>query len=170
MRTVWRRSGVIVMLALLASGCYESDVPLDPEPRQDVDPAFLGVWRCLPVDGAPDEAAATLTVTRGTAPRTYAARWQDEGDTPDRYEAYASTVDAVRYLNTRELHDDGHASSWFFLRPTLLRPNALLLQVVADSAMTGVARSAAGLRAALQQRQASAALLTDGALCARARP
>ena len=38
---------------------------------------------------------ATLSVTRGTAARIYAAQWQDEGDTPDLYDAFAGTVDGI---------------------------------------------------------------------------
>ena len=56
------------------------------------------------------------------------------------------------------------------MRATLLRPNALHLQIVADTAMAGVAKTAAAVRAALIRRRADARLLSDGALCARARP
>lgn len=169
MRTSWR-GAVVVLLAALASGCYESDFPLDPEPRHDVDPALIAVWRCLPMDAEPTEAAATLTITRGTAPRTFAAIWQDEGDTPDRYDGFASSLDGVVYLNVRERADGGREHPWFFMRPTLLRPNALHLQVVAEAAMSGVEKTPAAVRAALIRRRADTRLLTDGALCARARP
>ncbi len=168
MRTSWARQLGVVILTGVMAGCYESAFPLDPEPRVDVDPALTAVWRCLPMDAEPTETAATLTITRGTAARTYAATWQDEGDSPDHYDAYASAVDGVTYLNVRERADGGRQHPWFFMRATLLRPNALHLQMVADTAMAGVAATPAAVRAALAQRRAD--LLSDGALCARARP
>lgn len=170
MRTSWTRLAVLLITAGLAAGCYESDVPLDPAPQGDVDAAIVGVWRCLPFEADPSEAPATVTVAHGTAPRTFTAVWEEPGDTPDRYEGFASTVGRIAYLNTRERRADGSLSAWFFMRPTLLRPNALLLQVVDDKAMAGVAKTAAALRDALRAKQDDPALLTDGALCARAKP
>lgn len=170
MRTSWTRLAVLLITAGLAAGCYESDVPLDPAPQGDVDAAIFGVWRCLPFEADPSEAPATVTVAHGTAPRTFTAVWEEPGDTPDRYEGFASTVGRIAYLNTRERRADGSLSAWFFMRPTLLRPNALLLQVVDDKAMAGVAKTAAALRDALRAKQDDPALLTDGALCARAKP
>ena len=49
-----------------------------------------------------------------------------------------------------------------------MRPNALHLQVVADEAMTGVAKTATAVRAAVERERNSAAFYTDVALCARA--
>lgn len=170
MRTSWARLAALLITAGVAAGCYESDVPLDPAPGVEVDAAIFGVWRCLPFEADPSEAPATVTVTRGTAPRTFTAVWEEPGDTPDRYEGHASTVGRINYLNTRERKADGSLSAWFFMRPTLLRPNALLLQVVDEKAMAGVAKTAAALRDALRAKQDDPALLTDGALCARARP
>lgn len=170
MRTSWARLLVLLISAGVTAGCYESEVPLDPAPQVDVDAAILGVWRCLPFEADASEPPATVTVAAGREPRTFSALWEEPGDTPDRYEGFASTAGRVTYLNTRERKADGSLSAWFFLRPTLLRPNALLLQVVDDKAMAGVARTAAALRDALRRRQDDAALLTDAALCARARP
>lgn len=169
MRTSWTRLVALLIAAGLAAGCYESEVPLDPAPAVDVDAAIFGVWRCLPFEADPSESPATVTVARGAAPRTFTALWEEPGDSPDRYEGFASTVGRVAYLNTRERKADGSLSAWFFMRPTLLRPNALLLQVVDDKAMSGVAATAAAIREALRRRQDEPALLTDGALCARAK-
>lgn len=169
MRTSWKRRLAMILTAGLAAGCYESEVPLDPAPQVDADPALFGVWRCLPLDGDPAEAAATVTVNRGSQARTFAAVWEEPGDTPDRYEGFASAVDRVAYLNTRERRADGSLSPWFFLRPSLLRPNVLLLQVVDDAAMSGVPKTSAAVREALRRRRDDPGLLSDGALCARAR-
>ena len=169
MRTSWTRLAAVVITAGLAAGCYESEVPLDPAPQAEFDAGLAGAWRCLPVDGEPDELAATLTVARGQAARTFDATWDEPGSAPDRYEGFASHVDGVTYLNTRERRDGGALSAWFFVRHTLLRPNVLLIQVVDEPALAGAPKSAAGLREALRRRRDDPTLLTGGALCARVR-
>lgn len=169
MRTSWSRLPIVLILAGLAAGCFESTVPLDPAPVVAVEAGFGGLWRCLPLDGNPTEPPATLTVTLEMATRTFAATWQESGDPPVQYEGFASAVDRATYLNTRERKADGSLSTWFFVRPTLLRQNVLLIQVVDAPAMTGAPATAAGLREALRRRRDDPRLLTDGALCARAR-
>ena len=165
----WRRGVVVAALALGTAGCYESDYPLDPEPLIDLNPAVLGTWRCLPLDAPVDEAAAVLTVTRSSRARLYDATWQEEGSTPDRYEAYASVLQGTTLLNVRERDERGATGKWTFLRYTLLRPNVLHLQVVADSGMRGVASTATAVRAAVERERNSAGFYTDVAVCARAK-
>lgn len=165
----WRRLAAVLIWAGVAAGCYESDAPLDAAPTAGIDAGLLGPWRCLPVDGEADEAAATLTVTPQPAAGTFEATWDEPGSAPDRYEGFASRVDDVTYLNTRERRDGGALSAWFFVRPTLLRPNALLVQVVDEAALAGAPKTAAGLREALRRRRDDPALLSGGALCARVR-
>jgi hypothetical protein len=169
MWTVCRRGVAMVLLAGLASGCYESDFPLDAEPLIDLNPAYVATWRCLPIDGDPKEAPATLTITRGTRARLYEAVWQEDGDAPDRYEAYASMIQGSTFMNVRERGDNGPTGKWIFMRPALLRPNVLHLQVVADSGMAGVAKTPAAVRAAVERGRATATFFTEAALCARAK-
>lgn len=76
MPTSWTRLAAVLITAGLAAGCYESEVPLDPAPLADFDAGLAGAWRCLPVDGEPDEPAATLTVAHGQAARTFDATWE----------------------------------------------------------------------------------------------
>ena len=165
----WRRGIVVAALALGAAGCYESDYPLDPEPLLDLNPAVLGVWRCLPLDGDADEAAATLTLTRSSRARVYDAVWKEEGDTPDRYDVYASVLQGTTLMNVRERDERGPTGKWTFMRHTLLRPNVLQLQVVADQGMTGVANTAAAVRAAVERERNTPSFYTDVAVCARAK-
>ena len=163
----WRRGVMAAALALGANGCYQSVYPLDPEPLIDLNPAVLGVWRCLPLDGSPDEMPVTVTVTRSSRVRVYDAVWKEEGDTPDRYEAYASVLQGTTLLNVRERDDRGTTGKWTLMRHTLLRPNVLHLQVVSDKGMTGVASTATAVRAAVERERSSAAFYTDVAVCAR---
>ena len=86
---------VIVVLAVLGcSGCYESPFPIDSVPQANVEPALIGVWRCLPFDEAATQPAATLTIARG-AERRYAVTLQEDGDPAERYEAYGSSTTGV---------------------------------------------------------------------------
>jgi len=165
---MWRR-GAVVALAVVAAGCYESEFPLDADPLIDLNPAALGTWRCLPLDQDPHEQPVTLTVTRSSRARVYDAVWQETGDAPDRYDAYASVVRGTTLLNVRERNASGLTGKWTFLRATLVRPNVLHLQVVADAAMAGVVKSATAVRDAVERQRDTAALYTDVAVCARAK-
>lgn len=168
MGTWWRRGAVVAALAVLGTGCYESDFPLDPEPLIDLNPAVLGTWRCLPLDGDPEEQPVTLTLTRSGRPRVYDVVWHETGDTPDRYDAYASVLRGTTLLNVRGRNDSGLVGKWMFTRYTLVRRNVLHLQVVADTAMAGAGTSATAVRDAVERQRESAALYTDVAVCARA--
>ena len=161
------RIGVMVILAAVASGCYESEFPLDAEPLIDLNPALLGVWRCLPLDGKADEPPVTLTIARSARARIYDTVWQEPGDAPDRYDAYASVVRGTTLMNVRERTAAGPVGTWTFMRATLMRPNALHLQVVAAAGMTGVAKTANAVRAAVERERNTGAFYTDVALCAR---
>lgn len=167
MRINWRRGVTAAAVALGAAGCYQSDYPLDAEPLIDLNPAVLGVWRCLPLDGSPDEKPATVTVGRSSRGRVYDVVWREEGDTPDRYDVYASVLQGTTLLNVRERDERGTTGKWTFMRHTLLRPNVLRLQVVSDKGMTGVASTATAVRAAVERERNSAAFYTDVAVCAR---
>jgi len=161
------RMAVLMVLAAFASGCYESEFPLDAEPLIDLNPALLGTWRCLPLDGHADEPSVTLSIARSARARIYDTTWQQPGDPPDRYDAYASVLRGTTLMNVRERNAAAPIGKWLFMRATLMRPNALHLQVVADQAMNGVAKSAAAVRATVERERNSGTFYTDVALCAR---
>lgn len=164
------RLAVVVLLATGAAACYESEVALDPVPLVAVDPALLGTWRCLPLDGEDDELAATLTITRSARDKIYDATWLEPGDTPDRYEAFASTVGGETLFNIRELKAGVADAKWVFGRVTLLKPNVLHVQIADDKALSGTEKTRPALRSALERLGESPALFTGGCVCARAKP
>lgn len=169
MWTNWRYRVVALSLAVAAAGCYESDYPLDPEPLIDLNPAVLGTWRCLPINGDADEAPVTLTVARSSRARLYDVAWKEADDPADHYDAYASVIQGTTLMNVRERDERGPTGKWSFLRHALLRPNVLHLQVVADTAMAGVANTATAVRAAVERDKNAAAFYQDVAVCARTR-
>ena len=163
--------GVRVMAVIamaLTGGCYESDVPLDPAPRLEVDTAWLGTWRCLPFNDDADEHPATV-VARRAADRRYDIAWHEGEKPPDRYDAFASAVGEARLLNVQEVKADGTTGKLVFVRPTLLRPDVLQLQIVNEGALKDVERAAPAVRAASERQVSSATLFIDFCVCVRAK-
>jgi hypothetical protein len=164
MRRVTGCLNVLVVLAFLGcSGCYESAFPIDSSPQADVEPALLGVWRCLPFDEAATEPAVTLTIARG-AERRYAVTLQEDGDSAESYEAHASSIDGEVLFNVRKL--EGGSKPWVFVRRTLVRPNLLHLQVLSSKALTPQ-DSPVALRKAVEQLRGTPGAYEDSCACVR---
>jgi hypothetical protein len=141
---------------------------MDPAPTQEVEASWIGTWRCLPFEADADEEPATLTIRRGPE-RRYDIAWQETGKSPDRYEAFASTVGGAPFFNLQEVKPTGERGKWAFLRPALLRPAILHVQVVADDALKGIEKSSPALRQAIERQLASPALTMDFAVCVKAK-
>jgi hypothetical protein len=168
--TRWSRVCVPVaaMAAAMAAGCYESDFPLDPAPRLEVEEAWLGTWRCLPFNADADEPPATMRVQR-RPDRRYAVTWQEGGQDPDRYEGFASSVHGTRFVNVQAILPTGERGKWVFLKSTLLRPSVLQLQVVDSDALKGVEATPSAVRAAIERQLSKPALTADFCVCVRAK-
>jgi len=155
---------VMVVLAVLGcAGCYESPFPIDSVPQANVEPALIGVWRCLPFDEAATKPAATLTIARG-AERRYAVTLQGDGDPAESYEAYGSSIGGDVLFNLRTLK--GGSNPWVFVRRTLVRSNLLHLQVLSSSALT-LQDSPAALRKAVGQLREKPGAYEDLCACVR---
>ena len=157
-----------VIASALFGGCYESDFPLDPAPRLELEEAWLGTWRCLPFNADADEDPVTVSVKRGPE-RRYDITWLESGKAPERYGAFASSLGDTRLLNVQESKADGAGRKWVFLRPTLLRPNVLQAQVVDADALKGTEKTAPAVRQAIERQLASPALTVDFCVCVRAK-
>lgn len=157
--------GVGLVAALLSSACYESAVPLDATPQGPVDRALLGTWRCLPIGGARDDAAATMAVTFPEA-RVYGIDWTEDGGQTNRYRAFASSV-MSRLLNVQDVGATANATPWTFVRYTMLRPGVLFLQVASDDVLKDVRKTPAALRQAIDRLQTAPSLFADFGVCAR---
>jgi len=159
-----RAVGALATL-LLSGGCYESRFPIDATPQARIEPALLGVWRCVPHDAKPTEPPATMTVARGRE-RMYSVSFQEDGKEAARYEAYASAVRGEMLLNVRDL--SGGPKPWVFIRYALLRPSVLQLQVLNGDALKEQA-SPEALRRAVERLQRKSGAFVDMNVCARAR-
>jgi hypothetical protein len=158
----------LVIAIAMAGGCYESDSPLDPAPGAEVDEALLGTWRCLPLNADANEPPATMSVTRA-ADRRYGVTWRETDNDPVRYEAFASSVDGQRFLNVRERKTNGPSGKWMFVRPRLLQPDVLQVQIVDAEALKGVPDSPAAVRRAIARQLSRPSLTVDFCVCARAK-
>ena len=156
------RCALVALMATTMAGCYESAFPLDASPKAAVDPKLLATWRCITADA--DGDAVSLVITRAR-PDVYGVSLEEKGETPDRYEAYASVVGGVTLLNIRELKPS--TKPWVFGRYELLRPDVFYLQVVADRAMKGVAATRVAVRSALERLVRDPAAFENSITCVR---
>jgi hypothetical protein len=163
----WGRAAALIAAATVG-GCYESDVPLDPSPRIEVDEAWLGTWRCLPFAADADEQPATMVVERA-ADRRYGVTWREGDGEPDRYEGFASAIEGSPFVSLQERKANEPGGTWVFVRPTLLRPNVLQVQIVDENALKGVEKSAPALRGAIARQLSRPGLTVDFSVCVRAK-
>jgi len=155
----------VLSVTMAGIGCYESEFPIDADPQADIDEALLGVWRCLDFDAKPTESAFTITIAPAPE-RRYSGTLQEDGKTPVRYEAHASSVAGDVLFNVRHL--PGRAKPWVFLRHRLLSPSLLQLQVL-DGDVLKQQASAATLRNAVERLHRKSDTYVDLCICVRAR-
>lgn len=170
MRNRWSRcrAAAVLLATAMALGCYESDFPLDPAPRGEVEKAWLGTWRCLPFNADADEQPVTVRVKPGQD-RRYAITWQETGKDPERYEAFATSIRGTSLWNVRELKAGGETGSWVYLRPSLLRPSVVQVQVVDGKALEKVEKSAPAVRRSIEQQLSRPGLYADFCVCVAAK-
>jgi len=147
-----------------SAGCYETAFPLDSAPQTDLPAGLTGAWRCLPHDPEETEEAITITVKRSSRDRVYDVILQETDQEPDRYEAYASLVNASPVINLKDL-DPASTKPWVFLRTSFLRSDVLSIQVLSEGAVGKGDGSAAGIRKVLER--ASETAFENVAVCVR---
>jgi hypothetical protein len=164
MRAIVPRT-ILLSMAVLAMGCYESEFPLDPAPQIQTDSRLIGAWRCVTPD-ASDEAF-TLTVD-GSGERTYAITWKESGKPRDRFEGYASLLNATTLVNLRDVA--ATPKRWYFIHYAFLRTNVLLIRVIHERLLKSVVQSPAVVRTTIEREQLNPALYEDSSVCVRTQP
>ena len=148
---------------MAASGCYQSDSPLDASPQSPIDARLIGAWRCVGPDR--DDDAITIT-TAASAKGLYAITWEEPGKKPDRYEGYVVALQGTTVINVRETSTP--PSQWSLVHVDFLQPDVALIKVVNETLLEK--RSATAVRATLEQQRANPALYEkDPLVCLRAK-
>jgi hypothetical protein len=156
---------LVLGIGMLSAGCYEATFPLDRAPQADLPAGVTGSWRCLPADPHETDEAITVTVKRA-GDRIYDVTLLETDQEPDRYQAYASVVNAATVINLKDL-DPASSKPWVFLRTSFLRPNVLAIQVLSETAVGKAEASPAGIRKVLERPSETA--FEDVSVCVRAK-
>jgi hypothetical protein len=142
-------------LLLLACGVPESLNPLVPAEKAVLDKALLGTW----VGGDDESDPVTLVMAQKSgAVMTVSAPGVpgEDGKSPRGFEAHASTLDGMKYLNARAIEDGKPASNWMIVRYELSREGTLTLWAMKD----GVVREAFAKKTLKGKEEGASAQLT----------
>jgi hypothetical protein len=167
MKDELRRLAVLLALSSTLSGCYESDFPLGPVAEASIDPRFLGSWRCVQVEQ--NESAAMVLTALPFDEKQYYVGLAAEGEATLHYRAYGTTVKGTALLNIQELEPDRQPAErkWSFVRPSLLKPNVLQVEIVREEPFQNVEPSAKAVREIVERMQGSPELYEEYCVCAR---
>ena len=153
----------LLLLAVVACGCYEASAPLGPPGAVAVDPAIVGAWRCVsPPEDKSSERAMLLVMPFDES--QYFAEWTSEGDKPDRYRAYGTRAGREVVLNVHQV--PATEGGWAFFRYRIDQAGVLHLSMVDDKAMKGLGERAA--LDAIRSRAGDESIYMPVAECSRA--
>lgn len=122
---------MLLAVAALLGGCYESTKPLAPAGTVLADESVSGKWNCVPDPPLRPQDKATMSV-RAVDQHTYDITWQD-GDKTSRFRAHGSKVGKATVLNVLEV---APSAKWFFLRYKR-DGSKLALSVISDQNVKG---------------------------------
>jgi hypothetical protein len=152
-----------LLLLLSLSGCYESNVPLDPDPQAELDPGVLGGWRCMFAE--PDSHSVFALELKSAGARRYRATTMVAGGNLGRYDVHASVVNGATIVNVRSLQAEPDEKPWVLVRYELLKPNVLSVRAVREQWLNGVPDSAAAVRRALEHGPDDVDVYEDAFVC-----
>jgi hypothetical protein len=128
------RLPVLLLIAGLAAGCYQSTVPLGPAERGTIDRALVGSWSCVDPKDASNRAVVTsVPIDR----HRYDIEWREAPDHVTRYRAYATPIGAEALLNVQEVGPTRTDPRFVFLRARPTAGGGLSIAVVQDDAVKG---------------------------------
>jgi hypothetical protein len=137
------RNTVAAVSFLALVGCYSTS-PLDPSPREGLDAALMGTWRCVTSDprpfprNKPEDWAGGATFSASTdRPGEYDLTMDDSGDSDEKktetYRAFVSSARHARFLNVQPKKVEFGLAGWAFLRYSLPRPSLLYVEMVDEA-------------------------------------
>ncbi len=170
-------AAALAALVVPLGGCYEAPFPLSAETEAPpVDPRLVGHWRCV----SPQEDAAepmALTISRADerrdgatfAPeRRYAATFAMKGEETLQFRGHATRLAGQTVVNVQDTAvKPGAKAGWNVVRPTLLKPDILVLEILQDDFFKGVPSTAEAARALIEGQSGKAELFGHYCVCSR---
>jgi hypothetical protein len=151
---------LLALLSTLPACFYQYDTPLGTPTTATLDTKLLGTWRC--VSGDQDKAA--LISFRAFDERQYGVTFDPEGEKAGSLRAFAAPIAGV--LNVQEVDETPAASrKWGLARYRLIGSGALVVDLLKDDALAGVAPAVAV--ETLRKRVDDPALYDSFVVCAR---
>jgi hypothetical protein len=131
-----------------------------------IDASLLGTWRCLAFEEHADAKPFNLAVARA-GDRRYAVVFQQDGESPDQLDAYASMVKGQTLVNVH-MPDEG-TKPWIVARYSLQRPDLLYVEVMDDDKVGDADASPESFRRATEKAIKHADLFNAFSICVKAR-
>jgi hypothetical protein len=128
------RSALVLLLAPLATACYQSTLPLGPPERGTIDRALVGSWSCVDPKDATNRAVITsVPIDR----HRYDIEWREEPDHVTRYRAFSTRVGKEVLLNVEEVDPTRTDTRFVFLRARPVTGGGLSIALVQEDALKG---------------------------------
>jgi hypothetical protein len=149
-------------LAVTLPACfYQYDAPLGTPSGASLDPKLLGKWRCV----AAGEEKAALISFHAFDEKQYSVILDAEGDKPSAVRAFTTPV--AQLLNVQDVDErEAAGRKWGLARYRLIGTGALVIELLKDDALAGVAPAAAV--ETLRKKLDSPVLYDSFVACARA--
>ena len=162
-------AALLVVVAGVTPGCYESDFPIGP-PAGGIEPRLLGQWRCVQAEGKTTQAF-DLTVARH-GEQQYDVTMEMAGEDTLRYRGHPSDLHGTTIVNLQEQKpgEDPTKARWDFVRASLLKPNVLDVEILDDALFKEKPGTAVAQRAVLEANIGRPMLFTEYCVCARVVP
>jgi hypothetical protein len=126
------RSTLLLLVASLAAGCYQSTLPLGPPERGTIDRALVGSWSCVDPKDATNRAVITsVPIDR----HRYDIEWREEPDHLTHYRAFATRVGQEVLLNVEEVDPTRTDPRFVFLRARPVTGGGLSIALVQEDAL-----------------------------------
>ena len=157
--------GVLTLAYFFATGCYESNFPLDAAPQIDIDARIMGGWRCMFAE--PDANRVFALEVKPSGNRLYQATTMVAGGDLGRYQLYASSFRGSPVVNVRSLQAEPGEKPWVFLRYEFLKPDVLHVQAIREAALQGVQETPSAIRKSFEKPADDEELFEDAFVCLR---
>ena len=132
---MFKRVALVLSIALILAGCYETTVPLGSPEQAKVDRNLAGDWS-FPAAG--DQKAVSL-VLRNLDDKQYYVEWQEAGEKPARCVGIVVPIKDAMFAQVRNLPDDGSIADKHLIVRVSFKDNKLGIRQLNDKFFDGKA-------------------------------